>query len=121
MRSLTSERGTDAIFERSPVDFLCYIAAQPDSAHDTIAYWVESAAAALSHVDLVVFVPVEHPDRIDVGEAENRRLRKRVDSIMRDVLLEDIWGLTLNVIEVRGTPADRARHVIARLCPTASG
>jgi predicted ATPase len=112
-RSCASLAGiTDAhvLFDRSPADFLAYLAALADA--DVLAEWLPPAAAAMSSLDLVVFVPIERPDRIDIPEDEGRRLRKRVDAILREILVDDGWGLDARVLEVRGTPDDRARQVL---------
>jgi len=112
-RSCASLSGiTDArvLFDRCPADFLGYLAALADA--DALAEWLQPAAAAMSSLDLVVFVPIERPDRIDVAEDEGRRLRKRVDAVLREILVDDGWGLGARVLEVRGTPDDRARQVL---------
>ena len=62
----------------------------------------------------VVFVPIEDPDRIDVSSVE-RRLRRRVDLALREIIVEDTWGLAPRALEVSGAPGERAEQVLARV------
>jgi hypothetical protein len=77
--------------------------------------WVSSAQGVLRRLDLIVYVPVERPDRIEVPEIEGRRLRKRVDTTLREMLVDDAWGFGVPVLEVRGTPGERVRSVLRHL------
>lgn len=117
-RSITSLAGNSAgraLFDRCPADYLAYLAAFPDAASTTLATWVSSAQDVLRRLDLIVYVPVERPDRIEVPEIEGRRLRKRVDATLREMLIEDAWGFGVPVLEVRGTPDERVRSVLRHL------
>ena len=109
-RSVSLIRKTPAssvLFDRSPADYLAYLTAlRPDAAqHERVA----AAAAALATLDLVVFVPIERPDRIQTTEAP--RLRQRVDRVLREMLVDRSWGIDVPVVEVKGAPNARADQV----------
>ena len=108
---LAEEHAGSVVFDRSPADYLAYLVAggrRPiESEH------VSATAAALSTLDLIVFVPIEHPDR--VAGAEALRLRRRVDRILREMLVEGSWGFDVSIVTVEGTPEERADQVLARL------
>ncbi|HEX2206402.1 MAG TPA: AAA family ATPase [Longimicrobium sp.] len=117
-RSLTSLAGVSAervLFDRCPADYLAYLAALSDVDPSTLAAWVSPAQDVLGGLDLIVFVPVERPDRIEVPEIEGRRLRKRVDAMLREMLVDDAWGFGVPVHEARGTPGERVRSVLRHL------
>ncbi len=103
------------LFERCPADFLAYLAAFPDADPAALATWLPSAHDALQRLDLVVYVPIERPDRIEVPETEGRHLRKRVDMTLREMLVDDAWGFGIPVLEVRGAPGARVRTVLRHL------
>jgi predicted ATPase len=116
--SLFSERSTgDALFDRSPADYLAYLAAAyPDFVRDE---HIAATAAALATLDLVVFVPIERPDRIHVGDAP--KLRRRVDRVLREMLVEGAWPFSARVVEVSGSIAQRAQQVLTALAGRAPG
>lgn len=91
-------------FDRSPADYLAYLAAlQPGI---SLADRVASTADALATLDLAVFVPIERHDVIATREMP--RLRRRVDALLRDILVNQTWGIVVPVVEVQGTPSERA-------------
>lgn len=76
------------IFERSPVDFLAYMIAI-DDCDDAL----EDIRDALRHLDVIVFLPLDDRTPIDVAGDEDPELRIAVDEILRDILLDDSFGL----------------------------
>jgi len=99
------------IFDRSPADYLGYISAlRRGVAHPG---YVRAATTALATLDLVVYVPVERPDRVHAPEAP--RLRRRVDALLRDMLVNQAWGFAVPVVEVRGTLNQRMAQLVTRL------
>lgn len=99
------------IFDRSPADYLAYLVAlQPRTA---LIDRVAAAAAALQTLDLIVYVPIEQPDRI--ANPEFPRLRRRVSAILREMVVDQTWGWTIPSLEVRGTPGQRAAQVADHL------
>jgi hypothetical protein len=106
---ITSHVGQDVLFDRCPADFLAYFTALR-AVPGKIREWVPDALSAIRCLDVVVFVPLEQPDRIGVVDG-SMALRKHVDAALRDMLLDDGWGFGARVLEVRGAPAERARQV----------
>lgn len=113
LRCVREERG-DVIFDRSPADYLAYLLAHSEAERVAPADWLPEICEAFATLDLVVFVPIERPDRIAVPP-EELRLRRRVDRLLSKALVADDWGLGGEVLTVRGAPAERATQVIARL------
>jgi len=110
-----SRRGADALFDRRPADFLADVTARGGADALGAEAWLPRAQAALRTLDLVVYVPIEARDRMaDAAAAEEPRLRKRVDAILREVLLDDSLGLGMDALEVAGTAEERATQVIER-------
>jgi predicted ATPase len=114
-RSIESmnEGGDDLLFDRCPADILAYLITHRDAERFDLDPWLPRLRKALVRLDLVVFVPVEHPDRVALDEPDHARLRRRVDEELRDIVLDDRWDLGLEALEVTGTVRDRARQVLA--------
>jgi len=112
-RLSTHERGARVIAERSPVDFLAYLRAL--DARDLIEPALELVATGMRHVDLLVVLPLNDTDRIDVPESEDPALREA----MNDQLLEIIGGYELGcaIIEIAG-PRDVRLAVLERAVAT---
>jgi len=110
---LLAERREDALFERCPLDFVAYALCSPDGASFEADDYVDLIRPAVESLSLVVFVPVEEPDRIVLAASEDDELRRAVDEKMREIVVEDILGLDLEVLEVSGTRARRAATVVA--------
>lgn len=104
----------DVLLDRGPADYLAYLAALRP-AIGSLTPWIAPVAEAMARVDLIVFVPIERPDRIGVDASEGRALRRRVDAVLREMLVEDAWGLGGRVLEVSGSPETRARQVLAAI------
>jgi hypothetical protein len=108
---LAGHRAPTIVFDRSPADYLAYLVAlQPDVA---LIECVTATTTALESLDLVVYVPIEQPDRITHPELP--RLRRRVDAILREMFVSQAWGWTIPCIEVRGAPSQRATQVAGHL------
>ena len=116
MKSL-AEGGEDLIFDRCPADILAYLITHGDSEGFDLDPWLPRVRRAMERLDLIVFVPVEHPDRVANVEPDHAALRRRVDEELRDVLLNDRWEIGMDVLEVIGTSQERARQVLARARP----
>ena len=109
---LLAERREDALFERCPLDFIAYALCSPDGASFEADEYVELIRPAVEGLSLVVFVPVEEPDRIVLAVSEDDELRRAVDEKMREILMDDAFGLDLEVLEVSGNRARRAAMVL---------
>lgn len=107
-RDYALPRGGMVLFDRTPADYLAYAMTIDGGlpGGDTVAL-VHDALATL---DLVVFIPIEAPDRI-VEVGGHRRLRRSVDRLLRATWLDDSWGWHVPVLEVSGTPERRADQV----------
>jgi hypothetical protein len=114
--------GDRVIFERCPADFLAYILALKDLGRESIdaaAFETarESAAAALQHLDLIVYLPLDDANPIDLPDDEDPELREAMDHE-----LPSIWGADQleapggpKLIEVTGSTAQRLRSIGAML------
>src|SRR4029434_3015355 len=91
--ALARDAARDVLMDRCPADYLGYLIATPVSSSDAVPRWFARTATAIATLDLVVFVPSERPDPITVSAAERPRLRRRVDLALREILVEDTWGL----------------------------
>ena len=111
LAALTTCSEARVLFDRSPVDYLAYLAAVDPKAD--VSGHVAAAKHALAAVDLAVFVPIERPDRLAVSDSP--RLRRRVDRILREMLIEQSWGFEVPVVEVSGSPEERADRVVLEI------
>ena len=103
------------IFDRCPADILAYLITHRDSDGFNIEPWLPRVRNAMERLDLIVFVPVEDPDRVILSESEEDELRQRVDEELRDIVLEDRWDFGVETMEVAGTTRERARQVLAHV------
>lgn len=116
-RLLATAPGDRVLFDRSPLDAHAHsilsmeIGGEIDPAF--LAEIEPRVIEALGHADLIVFVPIERdignqPDGFRYLDASNRR---RVHSILEDLLLPD-RGITRSpVVRVRGDRATRVDQV----------
>jgi hypothetical protein len=116
-RSLVSleDGGPNVLFDRCPADILAYLLTHDDAASFDTDEWLERGIRAMRTLDLVVFVPVESPDRIAVSAHEDRELRMAVDATLEDLLLAERYAFEVEVLRVHGDLHERARQVIARI------
>jgi len=101
------------LFDRCPADFLGYLISHQDSHGFDLRRWLPRVRSAMQRLDLIVFVPVEVPDRFSPSEVEESELRRRVDEALREIVLEDRWGFGVEALAVAGTARERARQVLA--------
>jgi hypothetical protein len=111
------ESGADVVFDRCPLDILGYLVTHRDADDFQIKDWMPRVREAVATLDLIVFVPIEDPDRVAVPRSQ-ARLRSDVDIALRDLILDDACGLEIEVIMVAGTPDARLRDVTAHLRDT---
>ena len=100
---------SDALFDRCPADFLAYLLA---IGHD-VDRWLERARTSMARLDLVVFVPIEEPDRIIVSSDDDLELRRTVDDELEHLLFDD--ALAPDVLVVQGDTAARVEQVLGRI------
>lgn len=104
----------DTIFDRCPADFVAYLAAGHRDEFD-VSDWLPRVREAMRRIDLLVFVPLEDPDRIRVPESESPGLRRRMHEELSEILLQDRWGLAGEVLEVTGALRERVDQVLLRI------
>lgn len=113
-RSLASlaDANPDVVFDRCPLDLLAYLQTHRERAGFDVDDWRPRLRDAMATLDLVIFVPIEAPDRVPVDRSE-LRFRARVDDVLRDLVLDDAADLGVSGLEVRGPVEARLRQVLA--------
>jgi hypothetical protein len=69
--------------------------------------------AAIQRLDLIVFVPIETPDRI--ATVDHRRLRDIVDAELRRLALDDYLSFGVPAIEVTGSLQERVEALLEHM------
>lgn len=110
----------DVLFDRCPADVLAYLLTHDDAAVFDADEWLERVASAMKTLDLVVFVPVEDPDRIAVAAHEDRVQRLAVHEQLEEMLTDELFGWSVDVLRVEGDVQRRAQRVLARINAQAS-
>lgn len=111
-----NESGDDTILDRCPVDLLGYILSHEDAEAFDLDEWLPNVEEAVEKLDLVVFVPIESPDRIKFSAADDEGdWRASADEKIRELLLDDSFDLDLDVLQVQGDAETRARKVLGRI------
>lgn len=115
-RSCDSFEAAEAnlVFDRCPLDLVAYLQTHEDGAEFDMEPWLPRIEAVMATLDLVVFVPIEQPDRMAVPRSE-AALRAQVDDVLRDSVLDDGYHLILPVLEVAGSPEARLQQVLSHL------
>lgn len=113
-----AEAGPRVLFDRSPVDLLAYLTEHDEADDGDGDTWLPRVRAAVEALDLIVFVPIEAPDRIAAAARDDHPAwRRRVDDRLRALLVEGELGADVEVLEVHGSVARRAQAVLARVPP----
>lgn len=113
VRELANHHSQNVLFDRTPLDYLAYLAISRRDVRSTFDEWLPATRVALKRVDALIFVPIEEPDRVSASVIELAKMRRRVDGLLREVLVEDAWRLGIPVLEVNGSATTRAGDVIA--------
>ena len=110
--TLASTTASDVLLDRCPADYVGYLfggeGANPRDLRDAMARAVE----AMTRLDLIVFVPIEHPDRISRAAIGLPRLRRRVDDALREILIDGGLALSIPAIAVSGSVDERLEQVL---------
>ena len=112
--TLVANDAPNLLLDRCPADYLGYLVASPGPLSEVLDRWFGRVARAMATLDLVIFVPIEHPERIDAAAFEWPGLRRRADDALREIVVEDTWGIIPGVIEVAGTTEERVKQVLDR-------
>ncbi len=110
----------DLVFDRCPIDLLAYLLVGSADSRSVVERWVQRIRATMQSLDVIIFVPIESPDRIDLAEEHDTFARSAVDRELRELLLNDPLGLGVEVLEVRGAPRNRVSQVLRRLTGVSS-
>lgn len=111
-----SEGGENVLFDRCPVDFLGYVSVHEDAGAFDFDDWLPRVRLAVQTLDLIVFVPIEARDRITLSAStDDRDVRSAVDETLKEILLDDLYGLGVDVVEVEGAPERRAGAVMEHI------
>jgi predicted ATPase len=116
-RSLAAleEGEPNVLFDRCPADILAYLLAHDDAATFEPDEWLERAREAMQTLDLVVFVPIEEPDRIALPAHEDDAFRLAVHEKLHELLVDDTLGFGTDVLTVHGDVRARVDQVMARI------
>lgn len=98
--------GDDMIFDRCPIDILAYIHAIKPNRNIRTDY--EKVRDILTEIDLLVYVPIEKPDRILCQSSDLPKLRYAVD----EILSEWISDFDIETVIVKGNTAVRFQQII---------
>lgn len=101
--------GTNVLFDRCPADLLAYLLVDGQAIEANI----EHAREALQLLDLVVFVPIEEPERIAAALDEDRDWRHAVHEALAQLLLDD--ELVKATLTVQGNVTARVAQVMTRV------
>lgn len=96
----------DVLFDRSPLDLLAYIHVI-GGAEASRSFYLK-VKEAMDEIDLLVFVPIENPDKTGCPESEFPQLRRQVN----DLLEEWLDAFDVDTITVSGTLPEREKQVI---------
>jgi AAA domain len=105
----------NVIFDRCPADILGYLLSHADAEVFNLAEWLPRVRTAIKKLDLVVFLPIEEPDRIVLPLSEDAVYRQRVDEKLREIILENMFDFEVDVLEVSGDPQTRVELVLKRV------
>jgi thymidylate kinase len=105
----------NVIFDRCPADILGYLLSHTDAEAFNLKEWLPRVQTAIKKLDLVVFLPIEEPDRIVLPRSQDAAYRQRVDEKLREVILENIFDFEVDVLEVSGNPQTRVELVLAHI------
>jgi hypothetical protein len=113
------ESGATAIFDRCALDILGYLLTHREADAFQLASWMPRIQDCTAKLDLIVFVPIEEPDRIAVPRSQ-AVLRAEVDTVLREIIVDNAYGLDVDVISATGTLRSRLQQVVARVRKTSN-
>lgn len=106
----TTECDDNSILDRCPFDMLAYLTTHDEADRFDLRRWMAELQAAIQRLDLIVFVPIEVPDRIEA--VDHRHLRNIVDAELRRLVLDDYLSFGVPAIEVTGSLRERVQNVL---------
>jgi predicted ATPase len=112
---LLGENSPNVIFDRSPADILGYLLSHIDAEAFDLEKRLPRVQAAIRKLDLVVFLPIEEPDRVVLPLSQDAAYRQRVDEKLKEIFLENSFDLEVDVLEITGSPKARVERVLAHI------
>jgi predicted ATPase len=109
------ESSPDVIFDRCPADILGYLLAHADVEAFGIEEWLPRVQAAIRKLDLIVFLPIEEPDRIVLPFSQDAEYRQQVDEKLKEIILENPFDFEVDVLEVTGSLNSRVESVLSHI------
>jgi hypothetical protein len=109
------------LFDRSPIDVLAYLLAHEDASGFSPDDWLVRTRQAVRSLDLIVFVPIEEQDRIQLPSSEDGAYRLAVHERLQELLVDDALGCEAEVFTVLGSVRERVDLVVARIGAGESG
>jgi hypothetical protein len=103
------------LFDRCPADVFAYLLTHEEVEAFEPEDWVEWSREAMQLLDVVVFVPIERPDRIVLPLGEDARYRLRVHKQLEHLLLDDAYDFGVEVLVVEGNVETRCASVLKRI------
>ena len=113
----SDEVAGNVIAERGPLDFLAYLLALDEVAGasgspELLERSATTTAVALGRVDLLVVLPLNSADAIEVGDDEDPELREGMNDVLMELVDDpDLVGSRVKVVEVAGSPSERLRQL----------
>lgn len=103
----------DALIDRCPMDYLAFADSVDAPAGIDLDGSRSRLTEAIARIDLIVFLPIECPDRMVLPDTEDAAFRQTVDARMRSFVLDDATGLLSDseVVEVTGSLSERVQRV----------
>jgi hypothetical protein len=109
------EKAPNVIFDRCPVDILGYLLSHADVDAFDLEKWLPRVRTAIKKLDLIVFLPIEEPDRIVLPLSEDVAYRQRVNETLSEIILDNSYGLDMDVLEVTGNLQTRVKQVMEQI------
>ena len=104
---------SNVIFDRCPADILGYLLSHTGIEAFDLEEWLPGIRTAIRKLDLVVFLPIEGPDRKVLPSSQDAAYRQRVDEKLKEIILENSFDFEVDVLEVTGSPQTRVERVLA--------
>ncbi len=116
-RSIESleESATNVIFDRCPADILGYLLAHTDAEAFDLKKWLPRVQTVVGKLDLIVFLPIEEPDRIVLPYSQDSAYRQRIDEKLKEIILENPFDFEVDVLEVTGSLKTRVERVLDQI------
>jgi predicted ATPase len=112
---LLDENAPNVVFDRCPADILGYLLTHADAEAFDLEKRLPRVQAAIRKLDLVVFLPIEEPDRIVLPLQEDAAYRQRIDEKLKEIILENSFDFEVDVLEATGSPKTRVERVLAHI------